>query len=335
MRTLLLVSAVACGLGTLATQQTAAAADNSYKGKTIELDVGFGPGGGYDIYARALAKFLPNHLSGTPTVIVRNVPGAGSLRLVKNLYAIAPKDGTSIGTFDPGLIIAPLLDPDKVNLDFTRLAWIGSIAQVGNIIITSSKSPIKNWNDLLKNPSTFAATGTSDKRYGDLATVKNMFHAKMQIIPGYKGSNEIFLAMERGEVSGTGIGYATLMATGQDISKFNMIIQLTLNKAPELPNVPLLSEKATSDKQRAALRLLFAPNLAGRPFAAPPGLAAGKLKDLRGAFDAIMKDPKFLEFAQKSQMELQPVTGKEIEEFIQETYRSPKDVVALAASVRL
>lgn len=309
-----------------------------YKGKTVEVLVGFAPGGGYDIYARALAQFLPKHLPGQPTVIVKNMPGAGSVTLVNYLLNIAPKDGTVFGTFDQSLIVAPIFGGEFAKVDAGKLSWVGSIAKGNTVCVAWHTSAIKGWDDLLKRPATFGGTGRQDVRYTQAAMLKNMFGADVKIVTGYKGSSDLRIAMERGEIDATcGDSWTSLKSTAADWlrdHKINILVQFALETHPEIRDVPLLVDKARADEDKAALKLLFGAQIAGRPFAAPPGLPPERLGALRAAFDATMKDPEFLAFADKAKLEVDPVTGGQIEAAVREVYQTPPEVVARAKAVR-
>jgi tripartite-type tricarboxylate transporter receptor subunit TctC len=325
-------------LATLAYAGPAAAQDDFYKGKTVEIIVGFGPGGGYDTYARALGQFLPKHIPGQPTVIVKNMPGAGSLTLVNYLVNIAPKDGTSFGTFDQSLILAPLFGGEAAKFDASKLSWVGSIAKGNTVCITWHTAQVKSWDDLTKKKAVFGGTGREDVRYTHAAMLRNMFGADLKIVTGYKGSSDLRIALERGEIDGTcGDSWTSLKSTAADWvrdKKINILVQFALDAHPDIRDVPLLTEKARSDEDRAALKLLFAAQVAGRPFAGPPGVPAERLAVLRAAFDATMKDPEFLAFAERAKLEIDAVGGAAIEALVREVYQTPAPVVARAKAVR-
>jgi tripartite-type tricarboxylate transporter receptor subunit TctC len=337
MRKALFVIAL-LALAALATADRAAAQEEFYKGKTVEVLVGFSPGGGYDTYARALAQFLGKHLPGQPTVIVKNMPGAGSVTLVNYLLNIAPKDGTVFGTFDQSLIVAPLFGGEFAKVDAAKLTWVGSIAKGNTVCVTWHTSAIKTWDDLLKKPSVFGGTGRQDVRYTQAAMIKNMFGADMKIVTGYKGSSDLRIAMERGEVDATcGDSWTSLKSTAADWlrdNKINILVQFAIESHPEIRDVPLLIDKARTAEDKAALKLLFGAQMAGRPYAAPPGLPPERLQALRAAFDATLKDPEFLAFTDKAKLEVDPVTGQEIEAAVRDIYQTPPEVIARAKVIR-
>ena len=320
----------------MALPQTVYAQSDFYKGKTVEILVGFSAGGGYDAYGRALSRFLGNHTPGNPTVVVRNMPGAGSLAMVNHINTIAPKNGLTIGIFDPTLIIAPLLGGSKANYDASKLSWIGSMAGGTNVCITWHASPVKTWDDLFspQSPWPFGTTGPADSRYQHTAILRNMFGAKVKPIPGYTGSSEVRLAMERGEIVGNcGDSWSSLKSTAGDWlkdRKINILVQFAIEKHKELADVPLIVDRAKNDLERGALRLLLGPQVSGRPFIAPPGVPGEQVATLRRAFDATMKDPAFIAAADKMNLEIDPVSGEEVEKLVAEIYKTPAAAVAAA-----
>jgi tripartite-type tricarboxylate transporter receptor subunit TctC len=320
----------ACFLATL----SLANAQDFYRGKTVTISVGFAAGGGYDLYARALGRHMARHIPGEPTIVVRNMPGAGSLQLVNYLNSVAPKDGTEFGHFDPTLIIAPLMDPEKNKYDSSKLSWVGSMDKATNTCIAWQGTPAQSWQDLLTKQVSFGLTGHDDVLYTDTAIVKNMFGAPIKTVAGYTGTNEIRLAMERGEIQGTcGISWSSLKTTAGELlssGKIKILVQLALSANPELAKVPLIMDQAKSAKDKDALKLLFATQLAGRPFTAPPGIPDDRLAILRRAFDATMTDADFLADAKRAKLEIDATTGADVAKLIAEIYHSSPEVMAAA-----
>jgi tripartite-type tricarboxylate transporter receptor subunit TctC len=323
-------------LAAAAGSSAANAQSDFYKGKTLEVLVGFSAGGGYDLYGRTLAQFIGKHIPGEPTVVVRNMPGAGSLALVNNLFSVAPKNGLTIGIFDPTLITAPLLGMANANFDASKLSWIGSLSTSVNMCIVWHESPIKNWQDLMdaKEPVPFGTTGPNDSRYQHTAILRNMFGAKIKVIAGYTGSSPVRLAMERGEIAGNcGDSWSSLKSTASDWikeRKVNLIAQFAIAKHPDLPDVPLIIDQAKNPRDKAALKLLLGTQAVGRPFAGPPDIPPERLAILRRAFDAAAKDPQLLAMAEKAQLEIDPISGERADEIIGDIYRTPPDAVEAA-----
>lgn len=305
----------------------------SYKGKTVEIIVGFAAGGGYDAYGRALSQVLGKHLPGDPNVVVRNMPGAGSLVLVNHIASVAPKNGQTLAIFDPTLMIAPLLGETNAKYDPTKLAWIGSMAKGYNVCITWNGSGVNTWDDLFRKgkPIPMGATGPSDARYQHTAIMRNMFGANLQIIPGYKGSSDVRIAMERGEIAGNcGDSWSSLKSTATDWirdKKINVVAQFSVSAHPELKDIPTIVERAKNETDRAALKLLLGPQEAGRPFIAPPGTPPEYVRALRTAFSESMKDPALIQFAKKANLELSPVGGEEIEQLVRELNQTTKEAI--------
>jgi tripartite-type tricarboxylate transporter receptor subunit TctC len=311
-----------------------AQAEDFYRGKTVQLYVGFAPGGGYDAYARTLARHMGKYIPGEPIVIVRNMPGAGSLQLVNYLYSVAAKDGTEFGHFDPTLIIAPLMDPAKNKYDASKLGWVGSLAKATNTCIAWQGTPAQSWEELLTKEVSFGITGHDDVLYTDTQIVNNMFGARIKKIAGYTGTNEIRLAMERGEIQGNcGFSWNSLKTTGADLlasGKLKVLAQFGIDANPELPGVPLVIDAARSARDRDALKLIFASQLAGRPFTAPPGVPADRIEILRRAFDKTAADPEFLAEAKRVNLDIDATAGEAVAKLISEIYRSPPEVIAAA-----
>jgi tripartite-type tricarboxylate transporter receptor subunit TctC len=238
MKAVTFTAILSLGAGLFGATSAAHAASIDFSGKTVEVLVGFSPGGGYDAYARALARYLGPNMPGSPQVVVKNMPGAGSMKLALYLVGVAPKDGTSIGTFDPNLITAPLLDPQNAKFDASKFSWVGSIAEGTNVCISWHTSPVKTVDDLISKQAPFGATGRDDARYMDAAIMRNMFGSKLQIITGYQGSSDVRLAMERGEIAGNcGDSWASLKTTAADWirdKKIHVLAQYALEKHPEI-----------------------------------------------------------------------------------------------------
>ncbi|MCC6890654.1 MAG: hypothetical protein IT536_19190 [Hyphomicrobiales bacterium] len=304
-----------------------------YKGKTVTVIVGYTAGGGYDLYARALARHMGRHLPGNPSFIVQNVTGAGSLNAANNIYNVAPKDGTVFGTFGRGLAMEPLIGTARVQYDATRFTWLGSGSNEISICATWHTSPIKTWQDALTMPFAVGGEGAGSDPDTYAALVRNVFGVKLKLVTGYHGTSDIILAIERGEVDGRcGWSWSSVKSTRPNWvpeKKLNYLVHISDAKAPELPHVPLIGEFA-NERQKRILRLVTSRQTMGRPFAAPPGVPADRAQALRRAFDATLRDPAFLAEAEKLKLEVNPVTGEEVERLVKELYATPKDIVEAA-----
>jgi tripartite-type tricarboxylate transporter receptor subunit TctC len=315
----------------------AAAADpveDFYKGRTLSIYIGYTAGGGYDAYARVLARHLADHLPGHPTIVPQNMPGAGSLRAVNYLYNIAPKDGSAIATFARGMAMEPLFDPTGTQYDAQKLTWIGSISDEVSICGFRAEAGVKSFDDMLHKTLTVGGTGPGADTDIFAVMVNNLLDTHLKIATGYPGSNEIDLAVERGELDGRcGWSWSSLLAHRKyllDQKKINVVLQLSLAKHEDLPNVPLVIDETKDPKKIAAMKLILSRNVMARPFAAPPGIPADRKEALRAAFDATMKDPAFLAETQKQDLEVRPVSGAKLEQLVAEIYASPPEVIELA-----
>jgi tripartite-type tricarboxylate transporter receptor subunit TctC len=312
----------------------AAGVEDFYKGRTITMVIGYSVGGGYDLYARALAMHMGKHIPGNPTIVPQNMPGAGSLKAVNYLYSVAAKDGSVFGTFGRTLALEPLIA--KADFDATKLTWLGSMTDESSICISRKASAIQNWNDLLTKEANFGGLGAgADPDIFTLA-INNLFGAKLKLIRGYPGTSEATLAIERGELDGIcGISYGTLLskhAAWLKDRQINLIFQAGIRKLPDLPDVPFFSDLAKTGEQRQIIKLLVAGQGMARPFAAPPEIPADRKAALRAAFAATLKDPDFLAQAKTSKIEINLVSAAEIETLLAEVYATPKDIVAKAAA---
>jgi tripartite-type tricarboxylate transporter receptor subunit TctC len=329
-----LIPAFAFVLAALAVPAHADPVEDFYKGRTITVLIGYSPGGSYDSAGRVLARHMGRHIPGNPSLVPQNMPGAGTLNLVNYLYNVAPKDGTAFGIFARGMAMEPLIGGTNTKFDATKLTWIGSAANEISMCATYASSPVKTWHDALTKDFTVAGNGSGSDPDVFANVLRNAFGVKNRLISGYPGSAEISLAMERGEIDGRcGWSWSSIKAEkAQWLAehKLNLIVQLALEKAADLPNVPLITELATSDRQRQVLKLIFSRQTMGRPFAGPPGIPADRAEALRKAFDLTMKDPDFLAEAQTRGLEINPVSGHDVEKLIAELYATPKDVVAEA-----
>ena len=308
--------------------ESATAQPGFYAGKTVRIIVGASAGGGYDIYARAIAPFLAEHLPGKPTVVVQNMPGGGGLTSVLYLDASAPKDGTVITLFNAGVITDMASNPAQARVDLTKMAWIGSATRSFRMCYFWGATGIKTWRGLDRNRQvSMGATGSSSGSYNDAAILKNMLKQNVRIISGYPGRTEVHLAVERGEVDGE---CGTLEGMPQNWfteHKFNMVLRLSEAKTPEIPDdVPWVGEFAPSDLDLKAVRLLTAANDLGRPVVASRQVPAEQIAMLRTAFDATMKDPNYLAFAARRGLGVSAVDGKEAQEIITQIFTAPKEV---------
>ena len=305
-----------------------------YKGRTVDLYIGYSVGGAYDLYARMLARHIGKHIPGNPNVVPKNFEGAGSLRLANWLYNVGPKDGLAFGIIGRGTGFDPLLGNNKAQYDATKFTWIGSANNEVSICVAWAGSGVTKFEDLLTKELVVGGTSSSADTDQFPKIVNGVLGTKMKVVTGYPGGNEVGLAMERGEVQGRcGWSWSSVKSTHQkwiDDKKFSILVQLALDKHPDLPDVPLVIDLAKTDEQRQILKLIFARQVMGRPFLAPPGLPQDRAAALRKAFMDTMKDKDFLADTAKAQMEITPVSGEALEKLVKDVYATPKELAQKA-----
>jgi tripartite-type tricarboxylate transporter receptor subunit TctC len=326
-----IVAAVILGLGRPARADNV---EDFYRGRTLTMVISYSVGGGYDLYARLLARYLGRYIPGHPVVVPENMPGAGGLRASNYLYNAAPKDGSVIGTFSRSIPTMPLVTPG-LTFDGRKFGWIGSMSGDTSLCLTGGKSPVKTFHDMLTKPVVMGgqyAAADSDI-YARL--YKNVFGAKIKLVSGYPGTNDITLAMERGEVDGIcGLSWGTIKVAHPDYragQTVNFLVQAALRKDPELSDVPLALDLVDDPEKKQILYLHFAPQAIGRPFAAPPGVPADRKAALIKAFAAALQDPGLLAEAAQEKMDIEPMSGHEIDALLGELYAIPPDTVLKAA----
>lgn len=330
--------AAAIAIGTTLIAPIAAAQENFYSGKTIQVLIGFSAGGGYDLYARTVAHYMGRHIPGNPTLLPQNMPGAGSLRSANYLYKAAPADGTVIGTFAPGIVIEPLLGGSEgAYFDATKFTWLGSVSQDISVCAFNTSAGIGSWQDMRTKPSTIGASGGGAESDVFPTVLRRLFNLPFKIVDGYPGSNDIVLAMERHEVDGRcGWSWASLLSRNRALLSSQQIaitLQIALKKDPALGDVPLVTDLVDDQLKRSALKLIISRQTIARPFAAPPGVPQLQTRILRQAFDATMKDPDFLAEARSLDLDVSPIGGEEVGSLLQAIYGSPPEIVGLATQL--
>jgi tripartite-type tricarboxylate transporter receptor subunit TctC len=308
-----------------------------YPGKQIDLYIGYSVGGGYDIYARILARHLGKHLPGRPVVVPKNMEGAGSLRLANWLYQAAPKDGTAFGTIGRGIAFDPLLGGQGAQFKATQFGWIGSANDEVSVCVAWAKTGITRFEQLYARELIVGGTGATADTDLFPKVLNGVLGTRFRIVSGYPGGNDITLAMERGEVDGRcGWSWSSVKTNHPQWVKdgtLRLLVQLSLEKHADLPNVPLVMDLVKTEEQKAVLRLVFARQVMGRPFLAPPGVPRERIALLRKAFMETMQDKAFLAEAQKLNLEITPVSGEKVQELVAEMYRTPPEVLAKALEV--
>jgi tripartite-type tricarboxylate transporter receptor subunit TctC len=330
----LLVMALLAGLGGARPGSAADSAEAFYRGKTMQLLIGFGPGGGYDLYGRAVARHMGRYIPGNPSLVPQNMAGAGSVRAASYLYNAAPKDGTVIGTFSRGIIVDTLLGANKGQFEAQNFGWLGSVTNEVSVCGFSRQSGIQTWDDMLSKDTTVGGSGTADDLSVYANVLRSVFNAKLKLITGYPGTADVLLAVERGELGGLcGWSWSTLKSRSKklyDSREIAVPVQLGLTPHEDLPSVPLITTLTKDPTKLAVLKLIFSRQTLARPFAAPPGIPQERLRALRMAFDATMKDKDFLAEAQQLDLEVRPVSGPEIDELVANLSKTPSEIRKLA-----
>ena len=308
-----------------------------YKGKQVTLLIASGVGGGYDTYARALARSLGRHIPGNPVIVPKNVPGAAGLIAASTLYNSTAPDGLTIAALTNGIAMDPLFSANPGRFDALKMNWLGSIGKLENICITWYTSPIKTIQQAQKQQVAVSAAGATSNT-GLMPRIANEFlGTKFKIVGGYTEGSGVTLSLENGEVGGVcGISYSTLKTMKPDWfrdHRINIILQIGLKKLPDLPDVPNAIDLVAKPDDKQVLELILVRQEMGRPFAAPPGVPADRVATLRAAFDATLKDPQFLSDAKKLELEVDPLTGVQIETLLKTAYAAPKPIVTRAAKL--
>jgi tripartite-type tricarboxylate transporter receptor subunit TctC len=298
--------------------------------KSVQMIIGFGPGGGYDLWARTLARHLGRHLPGKPNVVPQNMPGAGSFVAASHIYNIAPKDGSVLGIIARDAALGPLAGAKGARFEPTKLSWIGSPARETNICIAFHTAQVKSAQDLFEKQLILGDTGPGTGTRNYPRALSALLGMKFRLVGGFPSSSDVFLAMERGEVEGICESFDSVRNRKPEwIAKgtIRILFQAGTELNAELKGVPSIFDFARDDEQKQALAFLYAGQGIGRPFVAPPDLPSERLKMLRDAFDATMRDAEFMAEAKSRKLDLEPTTGAELAALIDRIYATPKPVV--------
>jgi tripartite-type tricarboxylate transporter receptor subunit TctC len=322
----LLAAAAAMMIAPLAYGQPA---EPFFARKTITIYVGYTPGGSYDLYARLVARHLGKHVPGNPTVVAQNMPGAGSMKAANYVYQVAPKDGTALGVVVESASLEQVLGNSAVAYDAAKFTYVGRVATSNNVFMQWHASKVQSIADSQKIESTLAGTGP-----GSIAeTIPRLFNAiigtKFRLVSGYPASTEGMLAMERGEVDGTGSSWAAVFVTKQNLLKENkirIILQTQPERHPDLPDAPSITEYGNTPEDRQVTALYASGSGVGRSVIGPPDIPADRLKILRDAFNAMVKDPEFVADIKKLNIELDPLSGERVQDLITRTLAVPASV---------
>jgi tripartite-type tricarboxylate transporter receptor subunit TctC len=305
-----------------------------YKGKQVTLVISAGSGGGYDTYGRLLARHFGRHIPGQPNLVPQNMPGAGGIRATNYMFNNASKDGSVIALVHSAMTTASILAPKKARFDATKFSWIGNMEDETSLCVSWHASPVKTTQDMLTKEFVVGGTGVGGNLEIYPRVLNSILDSKIKVISGYKGGNDVILAMERGEVHGRcSWPLSSIRSTRPEWlagKKLNLLLQTGLEKEPDLPNVPLVMEFVKNEDDRAVMELIFASRSFLRPVLAPPGVPEGRVDALRNAFVSTMADKEFLDDARKQRLTITPKRGENMQALIGKIHRTPKAIVTRA-----
>jgi tripartite-type tricarboxylate transporter receptor subunit TctC len=323
-----LLALIATVLLVAQTSDGSADAEDFFKGKTINIYIGSAPAGGYDVYSRLIARHLGDHIPGRPRIVPQNMPGGSSRTAAAHLYKVASKDGLALAVINQELPLAEALG-EKMLFETAKFNWIGSPDTNVRVVVTWHTTGVKTIEDAKKKEVTMGASGPIEAS-GYPEMINTLVGTKFRSVRGYAGGNAINLAMERGEVDGRGDNaWSSWKGDHPDWvreHKINVIVQVALAKASDLPDVPLMMELAAKREDREALELISTPGSMGHPVVAPPGVPAERIEILRRAFDATMTDPAFLDDAMRQRRPIDPVKGEELQRIAQLLLSAPQSI---------
>ncbi len=303
-----------------------------YRGRNVELYVGTTPGGGYDLYARVVARFIGKYIPGNPSLVVKNMPGAGQLTMSNWLYKAAPRDGSVIAMAPQAAAIEQALKSDGIQYDAAQFRFIGRVAPVVEVTYTWGGSPTKTLEDARRRETVMGASGPTSPTYYYLQALNELAGTKFKIVNGYPGGGETNLAMQRGEVEGNSKSWASMKVDNADWlreKKVNILVQYALERAPDLPDVPLMMELGRTEEARTALKVFAMGNAMGRSIVTTPGVPPERLAALREAFDATMRDSELLAFTREKNIDIgPPLNGAGLDKLVAETLAFPANVLA-------
>jgi tripartite-type tricarboxylate transporter receptor subunit TctC len=308
-----------------------AAADDFFKNKQVKLIVGADAGGSYDIHARLVARFLSQHIPGNPHILVQNMQGAGSINAANYVYGVAPQDGTVVAAVLQTLVHNQIFRDKSVKFDAARFQWIGNSTASVNVIATWHTSPVKTFKDAQQHPVVIGVTSAASSGGMEIALANNMLGTKFQPVTGYRGGNEIDIAIERGEVLGRAgqswDGWKQTRPTWLKDKLLNVIVQIGQARAKDLPDIPLLTE-VEEDREKRQIVALYSDGIAlGRPLLVGPGVPAERVAILREGFRQTMSDPRFVDEAHRQGIELEPAFGEQLQSIVTRMLETPRDVI--------
>jgi tripartite-type tricarboxylate transporter receptor subunit TctC len=337
MKSALVFFAWACTAAAWPASGRAQTVEEFYQSRPITLLIGSGAGGGYDIYGRIFARHLSRHIPGHPNIIAKNMPAAAGLAAASTLYTTAEKDGSVLAAFTNGAAMDPLFGNPAARYDARKFNWLGSIGKLQNVCATWHTSPITSIAAAQAREVIVAAAGATSNSAIVPRTLNALIGTRFKVIAGYDSGTGLTLSIERGEAEGIcGLSWSTIKVSRPHWIRdrlLNVIVQVGLEKLAELPDVPSALDLVTDPEKRSVLELILIRQEAGRPFAAPPGVPADRLAALRQAFAATLADPEFRADADKAQLEIEPLSGAEIEKYLQTAYSAPPSIVQKAGAL--
>ena len=307
-----------------------------YRGKSVNLILGYPGGGSNGIYARAVARHIGKHIPGNPNVVFRSMPGAGSLVAANHLFHVAPRDGTALGFISATIPLEELLGVGGVKFKTAEFNWIGRIAPGVNMTFVKDTSTVKSIQDVYKRDVILGASGRSSTVYVYPAVLSNVIGARFKMVLGYASSPEAMLAMERGEVEGHSTSLEVVRAlhpTWLSEKKITILVQYALTRHPELPDVPASWEFGRTPEEQQILKIVASATEVGKMIMAPPGIPADRVQALRRAFDATMKDPEFIAELKSNRIEQNPMLGEDLQKLVADLGATPPAIFAKIRAV--
>ena len=332
--------AALCLTASLFAVTSAAKADavsDFYKNRTVEMYIGTNPGGGYDLYGRLVARHMAAHIPGAPSMIAKNMPGAGHLKMVNWLYNAAPREGTALAVAPQAIAIEQGLGSDGIQYDARRFSWIGRVAPIVEVTFTWHTSPTKTLEDARQRETIMAGSGPTSPTVFYLKLLNALAGTKFKIIPSYAGTAEISIAMERGEVEGGSKAWESMKVDNADWlrdKKVSILLQYAAQRSPDMPDVPLLSELGTTEADRTALRIYALGNELGRSIMGTPDMPQDRVAAVRKAFMATMQSPELEAEVKKMKIDVGPLPGDKVAGLIEETLQTPKAIFERAREAR-
>jgi tripartite-type tricarboxylate transporter receptor subunit TctC len=337
VRTLAIAGAATLLAGAAANAQ---GVESFYKGRSMDVIIGSAPGGGFDSYARLIARHMPDYIPGKPGMVPKNLPGAGSAKAAATLYSVSPKDGSTFGALFPGAIMDALFDARKrTQYDPTKFIYLGSANnEVGTCMIWHD-APVKTLRDALTHEAIVGASAAGGSSRDFAAALQNIVGAKLKIVAGYEGSKDMLLAMERGEIHGIcGQLWSSIVTQSQDWLREKKLIfwvQMALKPHPDLAGVPMIWDFIKTDRDRQIMELILSQLEFGRPYMLPPGVPDDRAQALRQAFAATMTDAGYKAEAAKAKLEVSPVPAADVQALVTKLFAAPPDIIKAAADAQI